>query len=796
MVFKGIDIDSLPMVDVVKTWIEELLIGQEVEIEIKNKRNNDDYDANIYFEGNDVAELINEKFGQANSNQENVVVKKVDAVNKLDMIEKDEGNVRFMNDEMVCPTTEKAFCTHIDSLHCISCHLTKYEDKFHEMSDNLQIHCNAVNAIIPKDLQVESACLAKFSQDDQWYRAEVLEVLDDHVRVRFVDYGNTDVVSLQNTRDVPKEFAALPLTSLNCRLHEVHEEDLDMKAAEKWLQETVAGAEVKVDVVAVVNGSYDCILTKPGHDATINDQLYYNFEKAVEENASLGSERNDNEASGSTVQPIEDERSGNEAKYEEPKEQKEPRYEEEREQRLESSENEDEIFIGRFNQQTPKLGAKVVCFCTHVDSIEHISIQMLEFEERFHEISDKIPHFCEKEMKLPEKFEQGLACLAKSEDGHWYRAEISEIAKEHIDVYFVDYGNTETILKQNSRAIKKEFASLAAMSVKCQLHDVHSSDVDVDKALLWLNNHVLDSNITVEIIGKIDDSYDVILRQINQDVSVNDLLYEMFELKEEQSTEEEEESAAPAEANIVEELTAEDSTATVNATSEERHSMVNELNPDANDFMPAGTSNDKLMPVKIESRDIVSGSVLLMHLSFAVSPSLFWCQFNDSADDLLNMMAEINEHYSHCDSPSLKDAPEVGSICCAKFSADNEWYRGEIIEKYDDASCMILFIDYGNAERVELNQIKELKPEFLTLKKQAIKCSLHGVKAVDGDWSEEAVVEFEDICADKILEVEVIGKDEGLNVIAKVDDSQLTVNQIMILKEYGTSDVTNSNGGT
>lgn len=43
-------------------------------------------------------------------------------------------------------------------------------------------------------------CAAPFSIDQQWYRAEVLDADDDITTVRFVDYGNTDVISNDTTK--------------------------------------------------------------------------------------------------------------------------------------------------------------------------------------------------------------------------------------------------------------------------------------------------------------------------------------------------------------------------------------------------------------------------------------------------------------------------------------------------------------------------------------------------------------------------------------------------------------------
>lgn len=37
-------------------------------------------------------------------------------------------------------------------------------------------------------------CCARYTEDDTWYRAEVVEVIDRYVGVVFIDYGNTEFV--------------------------------------------------------------------------------------------------------------------------------------------------------------------------------------------------------------------------------------------------------------------------------------------------------------------------------------------------------------------------------------------------------------------------------------------------------------------------------------------------------------------------------------------------------------------------------------------------------------------------
>ena len=866
----------MPLADA-KVWLEENLIEKELEIEIISNHDGDCYLATLYLEGKDVESLLKGEFQDIKALREEPFFVEDDGFASK-KVEKNEIN-KFTREDVSCPSNENAFCTHVESLHEVFVQRAKYQEQFDDLFETIQAYCNEKGSM-PKDFGKGSCCLAKYSQDEQWYRAEIMENTKESVKVRFVDYGNTDIVLFENTRALSEEFTSLPAASMRCHLHDVHEKDIDVPEAVRWLKENVVEQEVSVEIVGAFEDCYDCILRRSGDDETVNDQLYYQFELTAEDHCETADISNTTEEA--TTEEVESTRTEREATAIEIKakgNESEAQVDHEKTQDIESqpqageceaqsdeckashsqtNKNEEQgstvesiekeavdtgnvvngnvdngnvdngnvsngnvnvFYVGKISQQAPQLGAKECVVCTHVESLNCISIQLLEFQEKFHDISRKISEFCQESKTLPEKFDAGIGCLARSEDEEWYRAEFISVSNENVDVRFVDYGNTETVLKQNTRAITKEFASLPAMSVSCQLHDVHDSDIDVKKAEDWLHENLVEHDIDVEIIGRIDDTYDVIITRRNENVSVNDLLYKEFELQEE--------SLPLLEDNGV---TSEHGLNTADAANAK-------LNPNATEFSPLTESSSITNPLEIQSnlleiqstpleiqanplemqsnpleiqsnaleiqsntREIQSNprgiqsrridfcSTVKMHLSFQVSPSLFWCQFDDSGDELLKMMEEMEISYDGDSVPPFSASPEVGTICCAQFSEDRKWYRGEVCETYDNSNCMIHFIDYGNSERVELSDMKELKPQFFNLAKQAIKCSLDGVRPVDGEWSEESTFEFEELCADKILDVDILSEGETLNVIVRTGDCDVTVNQVMIEKGFGKVD--------
>ena len=55
-------------------------------------------------------------------------------------------------------------------------------------------------------------CVAKYSEDKQWYRAVVTALTgNQRVRVLYVDYGNTEELPYFELRKISDEFIRLPV---------------------------------------------------------------------------------------------------------------------------------------------------------------------------------------------------------------------------------------------------------------------------------------------------------------------------------------------------------------------------------------------------------------------------------------------------------------------------------------------------------------------------------------------------------------------------------------------------------
>lgn len=66
-------------------------------------------------------------------------------------------------------------------------------------------------------------------------------------------------------------------------------------------------------------------------------------------------------------------------------------------------------------------------------------------------------------------------------------------------------------------------------------------------------------------------------------------------------------------------------------------------------------------------------------------------------------------------------------MVAAKGSNHSKWYRGKVTI-VENTQCKVYFVDYGYLEFVPIDDVLELRTDMLSLRMQAIECSLANVK--------------------------------------------------------------------
>ncbi|XP_044272640.1 tudor and KH domain-containing protein homolog [Tribolium madens] len=138
-----------------------------------------------------------------------------------------------------------------------------------------------------------------------------------------------------------------------------------------------------------------------------------------------------------------------------------------------------------------------------------------------------------------------------------------------------------------------------------------------------------------------------------------------------------------------------------------------------------------------------------VYVSAMVDPSRFWLQIvGPKATELDVLVEEMTEYYRKQENRESHILNKVtkGDLVAAVFQYDSKWYRAEVLSLSDDnpPQAELYYVDYGDTDLVPVDELYELRTDFLRLHFQAIECFLARVDPVGEGWSVEAVDKFEE----------------------------------------------------
>ncbi|KAL6267474.1 hypothetical protein P5V15_000550 [Pogonomyrmex californicus] len=286
----------------------------------------------------------------------------------------------------------------------------QYTDKIaslNEKQEQLQLEVPNFSTIdgIPEE---GTLCIASYSIDNLWYRAEVLDADEDITTIRFIDYGNTDVIDNKTSsiRQIPDTWKNLEIFALKCRLDiiPVDTEDWSESTCERFRNLVMSAETLQVQIVAdtmpkrvelfIDNKSVSETLVEEKHAIIINTEQ----------------------------EPV------------------------------------DEIVDLELDPHS--------AFVCHVNSPsefwvqEEKSVADLEVMADRFMVADMFPKI--------DDIKEGLLCVAKyPEDEQWYRARVVSHDENGTQVIYIDYGNSA--VSTEIRTIPEDLASIPPLSRKCCL---------------------------------------------------------------------------------------------------------------------------------------------------------------------------------------------------------------------------------------------------------------------------------------------------------------------------------------
>uniref|UniRef100_A0A3B4B1X5 Tudor domain containing 1 n=1 Tax=Periophthalmus magnuspinnatus TaxID=409849 RepID=A0A3B4B1X5_9GOBI len=175
------------------------------------------------------------------------------------------------------------------------------------------------------------------------------------------------------------------------------------------------------------------------------------------------------------------------------------------------------------------------------------------------------------------------------------------------------------------------------------------------------------------------------------------------------------------------------------------------------------------------------------------SPGHFFivAQSNETLEALQMITVELQKTYS---IPSATaHTPVVDEVCAVQFSCDMNWYRGLVQNlAADQNSAQVLYIDFGNKEKVPFERIKPLTAKLQQFGPCAIECCIAEVVPVADAWSGKCCIAVRMLLEGKTLTVKVLDiMQNGLVHAVDIMLSRNTLSSFLLEHEYAVKKTVN-----
>ena len=472
---------------------------------------------------------------------------------------------------------------------------------------------------------VGSLVCAKFSQDGAWYRVKVLKHSSDSYHVRFIDFGNVEVVRLSDMTECPTEFVSIPILAYCCRLGGVTPPTGSATwsdEATRLLKEATASVPLLAEVV-------DAACSPPALKLTNSEDMDL---RAVLVSKGLAATSKPSDLSSTcTAKPARA-----------PPDKACP------------------TVASLQKVSLPPENERFFLVVTDVYSPDELYFQTLEDAGAIDELVELLnKHFSEnKPVSFPQTPATGsLVCAKFSQDGGWYRGEVLETSADCCRILFIDYGNIESVKLSNMAKCPSEFISSAypRLASCCRLSGVAPPtgstawSKEATQLLLSMASNSLSEGVIV------DKSASLPSIKLKND-TIADFAAELVAKGLARCS-----GASPSPINQC-------------PPKKQTPAHVPEY-PKVSGMQKAELGNElDYFPVII---------------SDIWSPEAFFIIPINQKTLMEELRNGLNSHFkAHPPSP-LSQPPSQGSLVCAKYSQDGAWYRSEVLEIYNNCCKLL-----------------------------------------------------------------------------------------------------------
>ncbi|XP_061228342.1 tudor domain-containing protein 15 [Neopsephotus bourkii] len=643
------------------------------------------------------------------------------------------------------------------SPHRFYCQIQKWQKELEDLTGAMHLYYEAISTENMKPFDSLGLFCAAKSQNGKWHRGVIKQFLSDHVEVWFMDFGTIEAVPSSCVQKLKVEFMALPMISFPCALScfDSQDETVIKTQLKELTQALIAQTSVRVRVDLFSDIKYLYYITLQKETLGIHAEHSKNL----------------NEAVASCVSLPETKITGIAVNYK-------PYYE-----RYSSLKNCTEnkctknclpkrniSLSSHCKRVEMRINSFHTAFVVYVINPSNFWIQTCGYQYEFQTLMKNIAatyNQCGADEMVLKNPEPGVLCCARySKDMHYYRGVVIEVLHVNIAVYFLDFGNTDTVPCYDVKTLLPEFSSLPALAVCCALACTFPVDeVWIQKEIDFFKDTVFNTPLLLHVVGKENDKYIVNvhysngLKQGNVATCMAQAGYaEYWERAPAPAQNSAKKSQALNSYKIKKQKVNVQSTCNTRKNKASRNGEI--LHKEKSLSVPSVPRESAVLSCfgkaavaercksvheeKLFYKEFVfkPGAVFEVVCSCIVSPIDFSCQLQSKLPELNNLMEQIQTYYAEHTSPY-----KTGQLACiVKCPKDGKWYRAAVVQQVSRNEVDVIFVDYGYRERVLLKDLQAILPDFLTLESQAFRCALKNVilQTDSLNWSEEMCRCFED----------------------------------------------------
>ncbi|KAM8749037.1 RING finger protein 17 isoform 2-T3 [Acanthopagrus schlegelii] len=610
--------------------------------------------------------------------------------------------------------------------------------------DDLRVYCPVIG----------QAYVARYD-DKLWYRAQVIGHPGGRkVEVRYVDFGNKDILSVSNLRKIKDEFFALPSMAIHCCLSDVVPLNGEtwsdactkrfISLADQKLVTIVATGKVRKTEPLPIK-LFESSLNGPVANIAellVKEELVHFKEGVKSKGATFTGEDSD---IWDTPLELDSVLEGGDAK-----------------QKVEREQNEELLEIQPLLKLPVKLKDLKVKV-SHVNSPSSFYVQLTQNNPQFKRICERVKQECALMEPKDVVWKADMYCAALI-TGAWERGQIcSDVTSSNIaEVMRCDHGNTVKLHVSNLRPLPPSL--IGSFALECTLTDIRPAGgrSSWTATACDIFSFYLTGASAVMTIKELTDErpVPVILfcsNKMGQYVSIADFLVsEGLALRERKPREAVTEK--PKETDVPSPVT-EAQTDVSDADQKNTFGIpLLSLTPLASTTNPPKPAPRTIMSAEMVKTQLYQPPELpcLGHIQLSVSAigedGLIYVRTQNADCQLEQLRERINQSMKTL--PRQKPYTWKSVLGCAVIGPDMFWYRGQLLE-VQGGHVKVQYVDYGLVENIPVVHVYP-KLLFEDVPQLCMPCQLHGLNPVGGKWQGDAVFLLREILLNRCVDVQVM----------------------------------------